>query len=82
MVSLITFPSTHQAMEAEILTEPLGKTRLVSLPPAIDAGCGLSLLVEEGDIEAIVRHLRKEGIAMEGVYEKLDVHDFRKLEIP
>ena len=45
MRTLITFHSSHAAMEAELLGEEAGfSCRLVPLPPDISAGCGLVLM--------------------------------------
>lgn len=65
-------------MAADVLVENQGNTRLVSLPPTISAGCGLSLLVEDSSVEEILKILKKEKIPYSNVYEKIGMQEYKK----
>ncbi len=71
MRTIIAFPSSHAAMEAELLAEEAGYTcRLIPLPPAIHAGCGLVLLCEHSAARQVADLLTTKRVPTDGVYDK------------
>lgn len=70
MQTLISFHSTHAAMEAELVGEEAGiSCRLVPLPPVIDAGCGLVLLCDSDVSGSIIGLLAARHVPLDGVYD-------------
>lgn len=66
---LVTFFSSHAAMEAELLMEEAGLPgRLIPLPPQVHAGCGLALLCGIGDQEAALALLARHQVPHENLY--------------
>lgn len=73
MLTLIAFPSSHAAMEAELLAEDEGiACRLIPLPPDIHAGCGLVLRCEQSVSEDIIALLDAHHVALDGVYDEAE----------
>jgi hypothetical protein len=71
MRTIIAFPSSHAAMEAELLAEDAGYAcRLIPLPPAIHAGCGIVLLCEHSVILQVADLLAAKRVPTDGVYDK------------
>ncbi len=69
MKALVSFDSSHAAMEAELLGEEAGiSCRLVPLPPAISAGCGLVLLTDTVHIIKMTALLNQRHVPWEGIY--------------
>lgn len=66
---LIAFDSSHAAMEAELLAQEAGLPgRLVPLPPAISAGCGLVLLCSQEHSGPILALLGSRSVPTAGLY--------------
>lgn len=75
MRTLITFHSSHAAMEAELLGEEAGfSCRLVPLPPDISAGCGLVLMCGEAEVEGVLALLLNHAVPVEEVYSGMPGH--------
>lgn len=61
---IITFDSTHQAMEMEDVCKAHAESgRLIPLPSGISAGCGLAWCSKPEDEEALTNRMSAEGIA-------------------
>lgn len=69
MEYLITFPSSHLSILAEqlLLARNL-KPRIMPLPPAIKAGCGLCLRIDQCDLTAATTILDHGGATPQEVY--------------
>ncbi len=69
MTYLISFSSTHSAMEAEITCEDNKLScRLIPLPSEISAGCGLSLKCEVDDINTVTKPLQEAEIPFDDIF--------------
>ncbi len=66
---LITFESTHQAIHYEKLIKAQFAVELIPTPREISASCGLSLLFEVEDFEAIQTLLTEEDKRHLTLYE-------------
>lgn len=68
---LITFSSSHTAMEAELLCEDSSlQVRLIPLPVSIHAGCGLALLHPMEVQLRLLALLASQNISYENVYRE------------
>ena len=66
---LVTFSSSHVAMETELLLEEQGlAVRLIPLPPQVHAGCGLALLCEVHLRESVLALMAEKGLPYEKTY--------------
>ena len=66
---LVTFFSSHVAMETELVMEEAGlQGRLIPLPPAIHAGCGLALLCDGVHREAVLDLMAARRLPYEALY--------------
>ena len=66
---LVTFFSSHAAMEAELLLEEAGLPgRLIPLPPQVHAGCGLALLCDPRHREMVLSLMARHQLAYEELY--------------
>ncbi len=64
-----TFPGTHAAMAAEKALLAAGfAVRVMPLPDAVGAGCGLSTRVDAADAADAAKVLREGGVPFEGAY--------------
>ena len=69
--AILTFQSTHQAIGGEkTLIEASIPVRVMGLPGAIQAGCGLCLRIDPEDLAESKSLLAKKGIWIEGCYLK------------
>ena len=65
---VVSFNSTHHAMRSEKLLEKDFSIMVMPTPREISASCGISLRVNEDDIEAITEVLKKNDVDYGGVY--------------
>lgn len=66
---VLTFANTHGAITAEKTLLAAGlAVRVMPLPDAIGAGCGISLRVDFDEMKNAVSVLEKAGAPPEGVY--------------
>lgn len=72
MEAVFTFHNTHHAIRGEqILLEEGIKVKVMPLPDALGAGCGVCLRVGEDELDAALNLLARADIAPEGVYWKI-----------
>lgn len=60
---LITFESTHLAMQAERFLKRTHKTTVVPTPRDLTASCGLSLMLDMATEELALAELKEQGVA-------------------
>lgn len=66
---LVTFSSSHVAMETELLLEEAGlPVRLIPLPPQVHAGCGLALLCDLDLMDTVLSLMEENRLPHEGLY--------------
>lgn len=67
---VVSFESTHHAMFAEKMFE---KSKLpmmtIPTPREVDKSCGISIRIEEKDIEEVVRIIDRYRIGVKGIYD-------------
>ncbi len=69
---LVTFPTTTAAMELESEAGLAGLPgRLVPLPRAVSAGCGMAWRLPLEEKERLLSFLRQKGLSYEKYYEVL-----------
>ena len=69
MKLVVTFHTTADAMATERIFKEIDfPGRLIPVPRAISAGCGLSWCTDEALEEKVVSLLKENGIAHEGVF--------------
>ncbi len=67
---IVTFSSTHDAMEMEERAKTKGiPGRIIPTPREISAGCGLAFMVDISDKETVETFLKKEGMVFDGLKE-------------
>jgi hypothetical protein len=70
--AIFTFNSTHHAIKGEqTLLDGGLKVKVMALPSALGAGCGLCLRVSQGDLAGAQGLLEAVGICPQGVYLKI-----------
>lgn len=63
MEIIMVFRGVHKAMQSESITKAHGyKARLIPIPGAISAGCGLGLKADETLVETLVETFQSEGL--------------------
>lgn len=68
--AVVTFASTSDAMAVEAAAREMGfPGRMIPIPSAISAGCGLSWCVPVEEREALLEAFERESLAYEAVYE-------------
>lgn len=68
---VFTFKSAHEAIAAEQALQKAGvQARVMSLPPLIDAACGLCLRVWPQERQTAAAALSAAGIAPQGVWQR------------
>lgn len=80
---VITFFSTHQALQFERATKKNGfSARLIPVPRRISSSCGLAGSFKKNDLEAILNICREQKIEFAEIYQ-VDPEkegDFQKLK--
>ncbi len=59
---LITFESTHLAMQAERLLKQTYKTTVIPTPRDLTASCGLSLMLDTATEDSALADLKSRGV--------------------
>jgi len=68
--TVITFPTTSFALEAERLSRKAGLPgRLIPVPSSISAGCGMAWCAPPEQAEAVIKLFNRETVTVDGVYE-------------
>jgi hypothetical protein len=68
--TVVTFASTADAMACETCAKQFGiPGRIIPVPSAISAGCGLAWCAEQQDRSALVEALNAHALAYEGIHE-------------
>lgn len=66
---LLTFESSHAAIAAEqTLLEAGFPVRMLPLPSALGAGCGLALRFPAGEEKALRREIAEQGLQYQALY--------------
>ena len=69
---VITFATTSDAMAMEAEARAHGiPGRIIPVPSAIDAGCGLAWCAEADEKAALLQGIEEHAIAYEGVFDVL-----------
>ncbi|MCR5785596.1 MAG: DUF3343 domain-containing protein [Eubacterium sp.] len=67
---IITFEKTTNVIKAEMLCKEANMPgRVIPVPTAISAGCGLCFMTDPSNREMIVMFLKEKGIDYESIYE-------------
>jgi hypothetical protein len=75
---LIAFDSTQQALRAEMLLDYLGiESDTFPTPPAITAGCALSIVFPNQELERVQTMITNERVEIKGIY---DENTFERIE--
>lgn len=68
---ILGFGTPHRALKAEqILKEACLSFRLLPVPKALDASCGLVIRVGEGELDAAKSALERNGLSPRNIYRK------------
>lgn len=81
MEYVFTFASTHHAVYAEELLKQLQiPVRVMPLPNALGASCGICLRVDPENFAVSKAHLAEKKVAVEGIYLAQDTAEGRVYE--
>ena len=70
---LITFDSTHQALQLEAVLDRIELDfDIRPIPPSLSAGCGLAIEFYSNDIDKVIEAIASHQIISNAMYQKKD----------